>query len=87
MLGVPAFSALLTLMSVLLSFANPEVRNASAVPAVGNEDRVGRERTRRAESLSRRFQRSLRLWQSYCLRTRGEAPAFPTQAANRLRPS
>jgi len=40
--------------------------------------------TRRAESLSRRFHGALRLWESYCLRTRGEAPAFPTPASNRV---
>jgi len=42
--------------------------------------------TRRAESLSNRFQSALRLWESYCRRTRGEAPTFPTQAANRVSP-
>lgn len=40
--------------------------------------------TRRAESLSNRFHRSLRLWESYCLRTRGEVAAFPPQGANRV---
>jgi hypothetical protein len=40
--------------------------------------------TRRAESLARRFQGALRLWESYCLRTRGEAPAFPGTAAGRI---
>jgi hypothetical protein len=40
--------------------------------------------TRRAESLSRRFESALRLWQSYTNRTRGEAPAFPPPAAHRL---
>jgi hypothetical protein len=40
--------------------------------------------TRRAESLSNRFHAALRLWESYCHRTRGEAPAFPTPAANRI---
>jgi hypothetical protein len=40
--------------------------------------------TRRAESLSRQFQRALRLWESYCRRARGDVPAFPTQAVNRV---
>lgn len=40
--------------------------------------------TRRAESLSQRFQGALRLWESYCRRTRGEVPTFPTPAANRI---
>jgi hypothetical protein len=41
--------------------------------------------TRRAESLARRFQGALRLWESYCLRTRGETSAFPGPAAGRIR--
>jgi hypothetical protein len=40
--------------------------------------------TRRAESLSQRFHSVLRLWESYCRRTRGEVPAFPARAANRI---
>jgi hypothetical protein len=40
--------------------------------------------TRRAESLSGRFLAALRLWESHCLRTRGEVTAFPTPAANRI---
>jgi hypothetical protein len=40
--------------------------------------------TRRAESLSRRFHRSLRLWESYCLRTRGGVTPPPAGAANRV---
>jgi hypothetical protein len=40
--------------------------------------------TRRAESLARRFQSALQLWESDCLRARGEVPAFPGPAAGRI---
>jgi hypothetical protein len=40
--------------------------------------------TRRAESLSNRFHGALQLWELYCLRTRGEVPAFPIPTANRI---
>ena len=40
--------------------------------------------TRRAESLSQRFQGALRPWESYCRRTRSEVTAFPTRGANRI---
>jgi hypothetical protein len=40
--------------------------------------------TRRAESLSRRFQSELRLWESYCRRTRGEITEFRTHVGNRI---
>jgi hypothetical protein len=40
--------------------------------------------TRQAESLGRRFHSALRLWESYCRRTRGEVTTFPPRASDRI---